>query len=134
MRYSEDLANWLVKEVEEKYKLDLKQRLFDFAIAVLKFLKTIDSNRLYDVFRYQVSKSASSVGANYEEAQAAFSKKEFASKIGICLKEARETNYFLRLIMELNISNKENCNHLVRESDELQKILGSILIKIRKQL
>ena len=86
------------------------------------------------MFRYQLSKSASSIGANYEEAQGAFSKKEFASKIGICLKEAKETNYFLRLLQQLKISNKEACDKLVKESDEIQRILATILIKVRKQL
>ena len=127
-----DFSTWIVKELDSTYQIDLRTRFFKFAIEVMKFLKTLDSNRLYDVFRYQLSKSVTSIGANYEEAQAAFSRKEFASKIGICLKEARESGYFLRLILELNISNKEICAHLVQEANELQKIIGAILVKVKK--
>ena len=123
-----------VRDIENSYGSDLRQRFFSFAVEVFSFLKSIDSSRLYDVFRYQLSRSASARGANYEEAQGAFSKKEFASKIGICLKEARETNYFLRLVAELKISNKSAIELLVKESDEIQKILATILIKVRKQL
>ncbi|MCK4755205.1 MAG: four helix bundle protein, partial [Calditrichia bacterium] len=84
-----------IKDVEGKYSVSLTKRLFKFAIRAFGLLKTIRKEKDYDVFRYQLSKSATSIGANYEEAQGAFSIKEFASKIGICLKEARETNYFL---------------------------------------
>ena len=131
---SGEFVSQFVKDVEEQYKIDLSQRFFNFAVSVFKFLKSIDSSRMYDVCRYQLSKSASSIGANYEEAQGAFSKQDFASKIGISLKEARETNYFFRLIQSLEISNKEKCKELVQESDEIQKILATILIKVRKNL
>ncbi len=77
-----------MKEKGSKYAIDLKSRLFRFAVDTIKFLGTLPFKKEYDVFRYQLSKSATSMGANYEEAQGAFSKKEFASKIGICLNEA----------------------------------------------
>lgn len=123
-----------VKEIEGKYSIDLNKRLFRFALDVFSLLKTIVKEKDYEVFRYQLSKSATSIGANYEEAQAAFSKKEFASKIGICLKEARETNYFLRLILELKISNEDKCILLVNESEEIMKIIAKILIKVRSNI
>jgi four helix bundle protein len=69
-----------------------------------------------------------------EEAQGAFSVKDFATKIGICLKEARETNYFLRLIIELEISEENECENLINESEEIKKIIATILIKTRKKL
>ena len=47
---------------------------------------------------YQLAKSGTSVGANYEESQASQSKEDFYYKIGICLREARESNYWLRLL------------------------------------
>jgi len=84
----------------------------------------------YDVFRYQLSKSATSMGANYEEAQGAFSKREFASKIGICLRESKETNYIYRGIVALKIGKQSERTRLVKESDKLQRIFGSILKKV----
>ena len=73
------------------------------------------------------------MGANYEEAQGSYSRNEFGSKIGICLKEAKETNYFYRVIQALEIGNCDECKKLFKESDELQKIFGSILTKVRSQ-
>ena len=121
----------IVKEMESKYKVDLRKRLFVFAVDTIKFLGTLPKNKEYDVFRYQLSKSATSMGANYEEAQGAYSKKDFSSKISICLKESRETNYFYRVINGLEIGDKIICNKLVDESDELQRIFGSILKKVK---
>jgi four helix bundle protein len=95
-------------------------------------LRQIENRKEFDVFKYQLSKSVTSIGANYEEAQGAYSKKEFASKIGICLKEARETNYFLRLIESLSISDNNIISRLTAESEEISKIFAVILIKIRK--
>lgn len=124
--------NWVIKEKGREYAIDLRQRLFIFAVDSIKFLMTLPPRKEFDVFRYQLSKSTTSMGANYEEAQGAFSQKDFASKIGICLKEAKESNYFYRIIQTLNIGDKAECNRLTKESDELQKIFASILIKVKK--
>lgn len=111
---------------------DLGQRLFNFTIEVVKFLRDIKSTPEISVFKYQLTKSASSSGANYEEAQAASSRKDFNSKIDISLREMREANYWLRIFKELEIGNKEKCKYLVKESDELRRILGTIASKTSK--
>ncbi|MFZ0389857.1 MAG: four helix bundle protein [Calditrichia bacterium] len=116
-------GKYLVKEKSGKYKQDSGDRLFDFATDTFRFLKTLPAAKEYDDFRYQLSKSATSVGANYEEAQGAFSTKEFTSKISICLKEARETNYFYRLILNLQIGDAEAGKRLLSESHELKIFL-----------
>jgi hypothetical protein len=54
-----------VKDVEGKYSVSLSERLFKFAIRVFGLLKTIKKEKEYDVFRYQLSKSATCIGANY---------------------------------------------------------------------
>jgi four helix bundle protein len=127
-----DKTSSIVSDVESKYKIDLRKRLFSFALESIKMLRQIENRKEFDVFKYQLSKSVTSIGANYEEAQGAYSKKEFASKIGICLKEARETNYFLRLIESLSISDNNIISRLTAESEEISKIFAVILIKIRK--
>jgi len=73
---------------------DLKERLFRFAVDVLKMLGTLKGGKETDVLKYQLSKSATSSGANYEESQAAVSKADFINKVGISLKEMRESNTF----------------------------------------
>ena len=76
---------------------------------------------------YQLAKSGTSVGANYEESQASQSKEDFYYKIGICLREARESNYWLRIIQSKNwIKNKIMIESTVNESSELKLIFGKI--------
>ena len=118
----------IVKEVEQKYQTDLRKRLFNFAVRTMKFLLTIPPRKEYDVFRYQISKAATSIGANYEESQAS-SFREFTQKVRIALREARESNYFLRIVDELEIGNIDERRFLVNESKELTLILGSIVSK-----
>ena len=74
---------------------------------------------------YQLS--GTSVGANYEESQASQSKEDFYYKIGICLREARESNYCLRIIQSKNwIKNKIMIESTVNKSSELKLIFGKI--------
>jgi four helix bundle protein len=80
---------------------DLEKRLFRFAIDVLKMLGTLKDRREIDVMKYQLSKSATSSGANYKESQAGSSKSDFTNKVAISLKEMRESNYWLEMIAEL---------------------------------
>ncbi|PCH66991.1 MAG: four helix bundle protein [Bacteroidetes bacterium] len=111
---------------------DLCGRLFKFSIEVIKFLRIIKNTPEITIMKYQLTKSATSGGANYEEAQAASSKADFRNKITISLREMRESNYWLRIFKELKIGHKETCEYLVNESVELKKILGSIASKVSK--
>ena len=78
-----------MKEQREKPgEPDLLERTFNFAVNVIRFLKTVQYSKENDVLKYQLAKSATSVGANYEEAQGAYSKDDFSYKIGICFREA----------------------------------------------
>jgi four helix bundle protein len=81
------------------------------------------------VIKPQLIKSSTSFGANYEEAQGAVSKADFGNKVGISLKEMRESNYWLRILKEL-YSNNPEILRLEKESSELKNILGSIHSKV----
>ena len=116
-------------------KNDLQERLFAFVVGVFKFLRTLPDNKENSVIRYQLLKSSSSTGANYEEAQAGSSRADFAHKVEIALKEMRESNYWLRLIEAT--SDKQDLNSielekLIKESEELKLILGSIATKTKR--
>ena len=112
---------------------DLVDRTFKFSVEVIPFLRTMKYTKENDVIRYQLAKSATSIGANYEEAQGAFSKDDFRYKISICLKEAKESNYWLRIVKETKIDTSETIDRLINESDELKKILASILLKLKSK-
>ena len=88
--------------------LDLKDRTLNFAVDVRKFLKSIQSNPLIRDDSSQLVRSSGSVGANIIEAIEGFSKKDFLYRLRICLKEAKESHYWLMLINKSNkISNQE---------------------------
>jgi four helix bundle protein len=108
---------------------ELCKRLFQFAVDVIKFLRTIENNTETKIIKYQLIKSANSSGANYEESQGSSSKADFINKVRIALKEMRESNYWLRIIDEAEIKNPEQINRLINESEELKNILGSICVK-----
>lgn len=114
---------------------ELTQRLFDFAVRTIKFLKSLPVSPEAKVIQYQLIKSSSSSGANYEEAQAGSSKADFTNKVRISLREMRESNYWLRLINSTidEISDMNELECLTNESLELKKNLGSIVQKSSKR-
>lgn len=91
-------------------------------------LKTLPYTPENKTIRTQLSKSACSSGANYEESQAGSSKADFNNKVRISLREMRDSNYWLRLVKRtVNVIDMTECDFLIKESEELKKILGSIL-------
>ncbi len=110
---------------------DLSKRLFDFAVQVIIYQRTLSRSTEYDVIKYQLTKSSTSAGANYEESQGASSKADFSNKVFISLKEMRESNYWLRVIETINENKSVELKLLIKESEELKNILGSITTKTR---
>ena len=119
----------LIKDVEQKYKVDLRKRLLEFAVAVIRFLMKIQDSTEIRVVKYQLSKSATSIGANYEEAQSS-SRKEFIHKVRIALREANESKYWLKILSELSIGDSKKLETLFKESNEISLILGAIVSKM----
>ena len=114
-------------------KRDLEERTFNFAVETVKFLKDIKYSKEFETIKYQLSKSATSIGANYEEAQGAYSKDDFKYKISICFRESKESNYWLRIIKATDISKGQKLDYLTKEAEELKKIFSSIMKKIHKR-
>ena len=114
---------------KEKRNYDLEERTFRFAREVIDFItilpKTIPNTEIIK----QVVRSAGSVGANYIEANEALSKKDFAMRIKISRKEAKETIYWLRLFQVDSEEGTKKQLSLVTEASELMKIFGAILVK-----
>jgi four helix bundle protein len=118
--------------VEEK-KNDLCEILFEFAVKVIGFLQTLPYSPENKTIRTQLSKSACSSGANYEESQSGSSKADFTNKVRISLREMRESNYWLRIIKRTAIEvNGSDLDYFIKESGELKNILGSIVQKSRE--
>jgi four helix bundle protein len=109
---------------------DLENRTFQFAKDVALFLKKIPKNSANIEYSKQVIRSSGSVGANYFEANESLSKKDFNKRVKICRKEAKETSYWLKLLVETNdAAHAATGEKLIKESDELKKIFSSIIEK-----
>lgn len=106
----------------------------NFASDVIKFLRLLDDSIEFKIIKNQLIKSVTSAGANYEEAQAASSRADFLNKIKISLKEMRESNYWFKLICLINTERKVELEILLKECNELKKILGSIASKVNNNL
>ncbi|MQY80116.1 MAG: four helix bundle protein [Bacteroidetes bacterium] len=110
---------------------NLSDRLLEFSIRVIKFLRKVENTIEFKTIKYQLIKAATSSGANYEESQGASSKADFINKVRIALKEMREANYWLKVLNGVleNKSLKPELIELINESEELKKILGTICKK-----
>jgi four helix bundle protein len=104
----------------------IKDKSYQFALEVIRLYKTLQVQNEY-VLSKQLVRAGTSIGANVEEATAAQSRKDFISKMSIASKEARETRYWLRLLKDSKIYDKIDFSGPIKKSDELIKILASIV-------
>lgn len=107
-------------ERSEKFK----NRLLQQTVNIINQLKKLNRTTENLIFLKQIIRSSSSVGANYQEAQSSHSRKEFAQKLDISLKESSETIYWLELIEAVN---KIKLDDIRNEAIEIRKILTSII-------
>jgi four helix bundle protein len=105
---------------------DLEERTARFGEAIIDFAKKIPSTPLTSRLINQVVGAGTSVGANYCEADDAVSKKEFRLRIGTCKKEARETKFFIRMIVRAVPELREDAKPLWQEAKELHLIFAKI--------
>ena len=110
-----------------KKPFNLEDRTAEFGRDIIIFLKTLSNNQINNPLINQLVRSATSIGANYMEADGAESKKDFRHKLGICKKESKESMHWLRMIAEANPDRKGECHILWKEAHELTLILSSIL-------
>jgi len=116
--------------LRENKKYDLEDRTFVFARDVRMFVKTLPKTVANMEDSRQIVKASGSVGANYREANEKLSKKDFVLRIKICRKEAKESAYWLKLIVDTNnLENKQEGQRLHQEAIELKKIFSSIIDK-----
>jgi len=108
---------------------DLEERTSGFSKNIISLCKKIPFNLINRRLCDQLLRSATSIGANYREANECDTKKDFKNKIRISKKEARETIYWLELLIEANINLKNEIILLLEESKQLMKILASIYLK-----
>ena len=105
----------------------IDKRTFEFAVRIMKLCQALEKNtRVSQTLAIQLLRSGTSIEANVEEAQGSQSKADFTAKMYIACKEARETNYWLRILLETEILSARQLTNLIDESDQLVAILTAI--------
>ena len=104
----------------------IKKRTYEFALNIIDLYKLLTTKNEY-VLSKQLLKAGTSIGANVEEALAGQSRADFLSKMSIASKEARETNYWLRLIRDSKLLEDHHIKPLIAESSEIISMLTSIV-------
>jgi four helix bundle protein len=107
-------------------KYDLEERCAKFGEEAIKFTKTIKFNQIVNPLINQFIRSATSIGANYMEANQASSKRDFINKIRICQKEANESKHWARMISVAEEEIKVKCREIWKEAHELTLIFAKI--------
>ncbi len=112
---------------------DLEDRTKQFSKDVLAVLNSLSRTNINASIISQLSRSATSVGANYREANGASSKKDFRNKIHICKKEIAETKYWIELLAEIEKEKRDTLRTVWKEAHELTLIFGKIVSTLRNK-
>jgi len=112
-------------------KYDLEERTAKFGEEIIDFVKTLKQSPINSPLISQIVRSATSIGANYCEANNSSSKKDFKNKIFICKKESSETKHWLRMIARANQEKRNECKLLWKEANELTMIFSKIISSLK---
>ena len=110
----------------------IQKKSYAFALEIIKLYKYLIENREY-VLSKQIARSGTAIGACVREAESAESKRDFIHKLGIAVKEARETGYWLELLKDSEFLQVDWYEDLKLKVDELIRILNSIIITTREK-
>ena len=108
------------------------KKSYEFALAIIQLYKQLIEKKEF-VLAKQILRSGTSIGANVHEAVGSESKKDFVHKLGIAVKEARETSYWLMLLKDSNYIPNEDFTKLNDSCNELIKILNSIILTTKQR-
>ncbi len=104
---------------------DLEDRLLEFGTAACRLAQELPRTPLGEHSSLQLIRSSTSTFANYGEVQSAESRRDFIHKLGICLKELRESRTWLKFISKMTLASAKSIDPLLRECDELLAILAT---------
>lgn len=113
--------------------IDIDVRTYNFALRILDIVDEIPNTKAGTVVARQLARSGTSVGANLEESRAGESRLDFAHKLNIALKESRETHYWLRIVRDKKMIPQPKIGELLKEAEEIKKILGASVRTVRKR-
>jgi four helix bundle protein len=114
-----------------KFKVEFKERLYHFVLRLIKFVSTLPSNDITRVIISQLLRSGTSILANYIEARASSSKKEFTNFFQHSLKSANESSVWLMLLRDTNNGDKQEIEYLLKELEEISNMFASAILRLK---
>ncbi|MCJ7603243.1 MAG: four helix bundle protein [Desulfobulbaceae bacterium] len=114
----------------KEFSRSLEKRTLQFAVRIIRISTLLPDSAEGKVIKNQITKSGTSIGANYREANRSRSKADFKHKIKICASEASETQYWLEVIAEADLLNWQEFKTEYEECSELLAIFTSISSKL----
>ncbi|MCL5004566.1 MAG: four helix bundle protein [Patescibacteria group bacterium] len=114
-----------------KFKNDFKKRLYQFVLSLIKYIDKLPKDSVCGVMGKQLLRSGTSVLANYVEAQAASSKKDFINFFHHALKSANESKVWLTLLRDLHKGNPKEAESLLNELIEISNIITSSVLTLK---
>jgi len=112
-------------DAKKNKEKDLSERIYQFVIRIVKLVNELPNTIAGNRIGAQLLDAGTSVGANYEEASAAFSKADFTYKMSTARKESYETHFWLRVIRDTELLPKKRMGEIIQEAEEIKKILTS---------
>lgn len=107
--------------------IDIDKRSFNFALRIVQLVNSLPKTLACRIVAGQLIRSGTSIGANIEEALGGHTKADFIHCINIAKKEARESRYWLKILVESSLLDNEDVRSLISEADELVAILTTIV-------
>ncbi|MFA6571053.1 MAG: four helix bundle protein [Bacteroidota bacterium] len=104
------------------------EKSYNFAIRIINLYKFLTNEKKEYVVSKQILKSGTSIGANINESQSAESKMDFVHKLSISAKEARETDYWLKLLKDTNFIDIKMFDSISKDCKEILRIINSIIL------
>ncbi|RMF77225.1 MAG: four helix bundle protein [Planctomycetota bacterium] len=121
-----------MKQVADKPRV-FRDRTFQFSLRVIRLIRALPRDAAAAVIARQLARSATSVGANIEEAQGSDSRRDFTRRMNIARRESREALYWLRLISESGMLDRTRMDEIIQKADEIVRILIAIVKSSRRE-
>lgn len=120
-----------VQNEKAKFKETFRQRVYKFALDIIKFVEEIPKEQTSRIISGQLLRSATSIGANVVEAQGASSRKDYTNFFTYALKSANETKFWLGLLRDSGKTEREATDKLLKETTEIANILAASILTLK---
>lgn len=125
------MSNLKSQNHNSNLKSNIRYRAYHFSLTIIDFVKDFPEKRVYWIIGDQLLRSATSIGANLFEAKSSSSKKDFIKFYEIALKSANETKYWLCLLRDSKLTDREKTEQILKETNEISNMIGSSLLTMK---